>query len=206
MSKGKRDGLIILMFMIIGFGTGFILSFGTNVISNVTNVTGQYFDLIVENIIWVQVTLVVVLLIPAILLLQRSKKYFAKADANKNLEDDSAGEKANQILFQSMVFNRLYTVLSFVAFGLAPDLRNLYIIWSILIFLIFLFINGVIDTQTVRLIQKEDPMKKGDPVSLKFSQQYFSSLDEAEKEQVYKASYLIIRISLWNLATLFYLF
>src|SRR5699024_4043486 len=122
-------------------------------------------------------------------MLKKAKKHFVKADQNLNLEDDSGENEGNKILFHSKVFNRLYTVFSFIVFGLITELEDLYILWSALIFLVFLVVNVLIETQTIRLIQQRDPLKKGDPTSMKFNEQYFASLDEAEKVQVYQASY-----------------
>lgn len=41
----------------------------------------------------------------------------------------------------------------------------------------------------IKLIQKLYPEKKGDPTSLKFQEQWLASCDEAEKEEIYQASY-----------------
>ena len=41
----------------------------------------------------------------------------------------------------------------------------------------------------VKLLQKTHPEKKGDPSSPKFQEQWLASCDEAEKEEIYEASY-----------------
>lgn len=45
------------------------------------------------------------------------------------------------------------------------------------------------EVKITRLIQAKDPMKKGDPTSIKFNKTYFESLDESEKNQVYQVTY-----------------
>ena len=41
----------------------------------------------------------------------------------------------------------------------------------------------------IKLIQRIYPEKKGDPTSMKFQEQWLASCDEAEKEEIYEASY-----------------
>lgn len=144
---------------------------------------------LIEHIIWIQVALVLTLSIPAILIKYKAKRFFHQINQGIDLEQDVQDEKGNHLLLRAMLFNRTYIVLSFIIFGLALDPNNSYIMASILIFIGFIFINIINETQIIRMIQKYDPMKKGDPTSFTFQKDYFASLDEAEKVQVYQAAY-----------------
>ena len=41
----------------------------------------------------------------------------------------------------------------------------------------------------IKLVQRIYPDKKGDPTSINFQEQWLASCDEAEKEEIYEASY-----------------
>ena len=48
---------------------------------------------------------------------------------------------------------------------------------------------GMWQVRYVKLVQRIYPEKKGDPASMKFQEQWLASCDEAEKEEIYEASY-----------------
>ena len=48
---------------------------------------------------------------------------------------------------------------------------------------------GLWQVRYVKLVQRIYPEKKGDPASMKFQEQWLASCDEAEKEEIYEASY-----------------
>lgn len=51
------------------------------------------------------------------------------------------------------------------------------------------FYQGFWQVRYVKLIQKMEPTKKGDPTSMKFQKQWLESCDEAEKTLIYQNSY-----------------
>ena len=51
------------------------------------------------------------------------------------------------------------------------------------------FYQGFWQVRYVKLIQKMEPAKKGDPTSMKFQKQWLESCDEAEKMLIYQSSY-----------------
>ena len=48
---------------------------------------------------------------------------------------------------------------------------------------------GIWQIRYIKLIQRIYPDKKGDPTSMNFQEQWLASCDEAEKEEIYEASY-----------------
>lgn len=48
---------------------------------------------------------------------------------------------------------------------------------------------GMWQVRYVKMVQRIYPEKKGDPASMKFQEQWLASCDEAEKEEIYEASY-----------------
>lgn len=51
------------------------------------------------------------------------------------------------------------------------------------------FYQGFWQVRYVKIIQKMEPTKKGDPTSMKFQKQWLESCDEAEKTLIYQSSY-----------------
>lgn len=65
-------------------------------------------------------------------------------------------------------------------------------IWLMLAFGVFILLNvytGFYQIRFIREIQKIYPGRNGDPVSMKFQEQWLKSCDEAEREMIYQASY-----------------
>ena len=48
---------------------------------------------------------------------------------------------------------------------------------------------GMWQIRYIKLVQRIYPDKKGDPTSINFQEQWLASCDEAEKEEIYEASY-----------------
>lgn len=57
------------------------------------------------------------------------------------------------------------------------------------LFIVLYTYNGFWSVRQIRLQQKIDPSKKGDPTSTKFTEQWVESCDEAEKEVIYRSAY-----------------
>ncbi|WP_440896298.1 DUF3169 family protein [Amphibacillus sp. Q70] len=189
MNKSIRDVFKLLFILCGGVIVGYAASMIVSHFSIFTGLNSLNINFLIEQIIWLQVALVFILCLPAILMTQKAKQFLKETNQNLDIEDDFKGTKGSQILFQAMIFNRLYIILSFMAYGLATDPLNDYILGSTLIFIGFIFLNVINEVRIIRLVQMQDPMKKGDPTSMKFNKEYFSSLDEAEKNQVYQAGH-----------------
>lgn len=60
---------------------------------------------------------------------------------------------------------------------------------AIVVFVIGMLYLALWNVRYIKLVQKIYPEKKGDPASRNFQKQWLESCDEAEKEQIYEASY-----------------
>lgn len=110
----------------------------------------------------------------------------------KVLEDEDNEEldgKFEMNLGVSMVINRILVVLNFLFFTIAAFNTNELFHWSIIVFLVIFFFSTGFEIASIRLYQKKDPAKRGDPTSTKFASQWFESCDEAEKLMIYQSSY-----------------
>lgn len=103
---------------------------------------------------------------------------------NERLDDAFASN-----LGLSMVTNGMLFVLNFLLFTIAAVDTNELFLWSIVLFLIGFFFSAGFDIASIRLYQRKDPAKRGDPTSMKFARKWFESCDEAEKLKIYQSAH-----------------
>lgn len=65
----------------------------------------------------------------------------------------------------------------------------LKVLGSLVIFILAYIYSGYWGVRLIKLEQKMDPTKKGDPISVKFQMEYVESCDEAEKELIYQSAF-----------------
>ena len=201
MSKEKSDGVKLLKQVF----TGMVIGFGLTIVFYFINKFTINFDIVVEYSLFIQIAVILLFFIPTYFWMQKAKQHFSQIDETIDADDDPHREKAKQMLFRAMLFNRLFIILSFIGVGFAFDFDNPYFLISILAFLVIIFPGAMNEVKIFRMIQANDPMKKGDPTSLKFNKDYFSSLDEGEKTQVYQIAYhtyIFMEYALMGLLTL----
>lgn len=185
MSKKKSDGVKLLRQAFIGLLIGFVLIFVFSLLNKMT----INFDVVIEYSLYIQIAVILIFFLPTYLWIQKAKQHFRQIDETIDADDDPHREKAKQMLFRAMLFNRLSIIFSFVSLGIAFDFDNPHFLISMLVFIVIVFPSTMNEVKIYRMIQANDPMKKGDPTSFKFNKDYFSSLDEGEKIQVYQISY-----------------
>lgn len=189
MNRKKRDGLKLLLILILGMVLGFLMK----ELFRSLNIDLLNINFVTENILIIQIILVFLLYLPVIIWTQQGKKYYQKTNQEIDIEEDLDRKKADQLMLRARFFNRSYLILNFVTIGLALDYGNDLLIASLLIFIVFGFLTALNEVKIIRVKQAHDPMKKGDPTSLNFNKVYFSSLDEGEKTKVYQATHHTFR-------------
>ncbi|WP_017470463.1 DUF3169 family protein [Amphibacillus jilinensis] len=201
--KGMRDFGKLLLWLVLGGVAGFLLVFVFEALASLWYIVVPYTDVLVEQIFWLQVGLVIIFYFPALFLSVRAKKWMNRINTDLDLEDDTFDKRVEQMIYRSLLFNRLFYVFSFTLFGLSIDGRNQWIIGSILIFVIFCVASSLNEVKAVRMVQKKDPMKKGDPTSFKYAKELLESLDEAEKLIIYKTGYHTFKFMEFALIVIF---
>ncbi len=169
---------------IIGFAGNFFMCFIKD-----TFEAASFPTLFLGNIIWIQIITALLGLSAAFFFMQKSRKSLHQMQLEDDEEDDELINKFEDQINKGMVFNVITFVLTFVWFGIGNDPLNPHIIPSVLVFLVIASISIAFDVMTIQLAQKNDPLKKGDPSSLKFAKDWINSCDEAEKIMVYKSAY-----------------
>ena len=74
-------------------------------------------------------------------------------------------------------------------FSRNPDNKEIIVLAGAVLLIAGCFYQGFWQVRYVKLIQKMEPTKKGDPTSMKFQKQWLESCDEAEKTLIYQSSY-----------------
>lgn len=69
----------------------------------------------------------------------------------------------------------------------AGETRNF--LFACVTFILLHLYNGYWQVRFVKTVQKAHPEKTADPVSMKFTQQWLDSCDEAERKMIYRSSY-----------------
>ena len=191
MSKKKkllRDGLKLLLIGVLAYPIGYFVGYGAGSIGLGELSLDFIMDFINENIIVIQLALIVFLYIPAVVCIRKGKRYFKQANQMIDVEEDIHEKKADTFVYFAQLFTRLFMILWMTLFFLSLDLTSDNMVIPQIIYVVFLLLAGMNEIIVVRMVQTQDPTKKGDPISLKFNNDYFLSLDEAEKSKIYKAS------------------
>ena len=191
-----KTGLILLGCVLagalIGFGVAFV---DIRAWGNTVNI---FLDFIRENLLCTLSLLLILMAILGEFSLRKIKKLgvqMQQADDEVCDEIDYQLERASGI---GMVIQNIFTVLSIAALAtgysmdyiarLSTEANNLLLI-SFIIFIVGCFYEGYWQVRFVKLNQRIDPNKKGDPTSIKFQEQWLESCDEAEREIIYKSAY-----------------
>ena len=74
-------------------------------------------------------------------------------------------------------------------FSRNPENKESVVLAGAVLLIAGCFYQGFWQVRYVKLIQKMEPTKKGDPTSMKFQKQWLESCDEAEKILIYQSSY-----------------
>lgn len=190
--KRKKDGLKLLLIMLGGGVVGFFgstLFFLIDDSIDLTNIGDSLSNHMIINIIWYQIGTVILLLVPAIYWLMRAKRLSERGNDEVDIEEDTAGQLFEKFLNRSLLANSLYFIFAFILFAIGADDRNPFFWGSLVVFGVFMFISSMLETNVIRSLQKYDPMKKGEPTSIKFGKQFLDSCDEAERQMIYKTGF-----------------
>ncbi|MCF2663173.1 DUF3169 family protein [Oscillibacter valericigenes] len=104
-------------------------------------------------------------------------------------EDDDVMDRANQKLNWALLLTAAQLVLDMFFFAVAQSAHNMTALWSVLFFLVSIFLLVFAQQKIVDLTRKMNPEKKGSVYDTKFKKKWFESCDEAEQKQIGRAAY-----------------
>lgn len=112
-------------------------------------------------------------------------------------DDESAYEKAEEILGTAVTVTNRLTIYMFTVFGtMVSGFGTGYsmdkfmpVIAAIVLFLILLIGGAFLQNAIIKQVQKLNPEKQGNVLDSKFHKEWFESCDEAERAQIGRAAY-----------------
>lgn len=77
--------------------------------------------------------------------------------------------------------------------------KDLFMLLAAFVVFILIYVyNGYWGVRVIKMEQKRNPDRKGDPASMKFTEEWVESCDEAEKELIYQSAYkTYVTLSRW---------
>ena len=104
-------------------------------------------------------------------------------------EDDDVMDRADEKLNWALLLTAAQLVLDMFFFAVAQSGKNMAALWSVLFFLVSIFLIVFAQQKIVDLTRKMNPEKKGSVYDTKFKKKWFESCDEAEQKQIGQAAY-----------------
>ena len=104
-------------------------------------------------------------------------------------EEDDVMDRVDEKLNWALLLAAAQLVLDMFFFAVAQSAHNMTALWSVLFFLVFIFLLVFAQQKIVDLTRKMNPEKKGSVYDTKFKKKWFESCDEAEQKQIGQAAY-----------------
>ncbi len=104
-------------------------------------------------------------------------------------EDEAVMDRADEKLNWALLLTAAQMVLDMFFFAVAQSAHNMTALWSVLFFLVSIFLLVFAQQKIVDLTRKMNPEKKGSVYDTKFKKKWFESCDEAEQKQIGQAAY-----------------
>ena len=104
-------------------------------------------------------------------------------------EDDDVMDRADEKLNWALLITAAQIVLDMFFFAVAQSAQNMTALWSVLLFIVSIFLLVFAQQKIVDLTRKMNPEKKGSVYDTKFKKKWFESCDEAEQKQIGQAAY-----------------
>ena len=104
-------------------------------------------------------------------------------------EDDNVMDRADEKLNWALLLTAAQLVLDMFFFAVAQSGHNMTALWSVLFFIVSIFLLVFAQQKIVDLTRKMNPEKKGSVYDTKFKKKWFESCDEAEQKQIGQAAY-----------------
>ena len=104
-------------------------------------------------------------------------------------EEDDVMDRADEKLNWALLLTAAQLVLDMFFFAVAQSAHNMTAVWSVLFFLVSIFLLVFAQQKIVDLTRKMNPEKKGSVYDTKFKKKWFESCDEAEQKQIGRAAY-----------------
>ena len=104
-------------------------------------------------------------------------------------EDDDVMDRADEKLNWALLLTAAQLVLDMFFFAVAQSGHNMTALWSVLFFIVSIFLLVFAQQKIVDLTRQMNPEKKGSVYDMNFRKKWIESCDEAEQKQIGQAAY-----------------
>ena len=104
-------------------------------------------------------------------------------------EDEAVMDRADEKLNWALLLTAAQMVLDMFFFAVAQSAHNMTALWSVLFFLVSIFLLVFAQQKIVDLTRRMNPEKQSSVYDTKFKKKRFESCDEAEQKQIGQAAY-----------------
>lgn len=172
-------GAIILVSLTIGFGIGFGIALGHEEIRTAITHSSEF---LLQNAQWFLLANFIFFIL-SLLFFMQGKHLMLKIED----ENDEIYEKADEKLGAALSYSSIFMIVSFMAFALG--MGGAHLVPMVVLFVLQMILATVIQYRVVEQAKKLNPEKKGNVLDTKFTKEWLSTCDEAEKQQMGEAAY-----------------
>ena len=104
-------------------------------------------------------------------------------------EDETVMDRADEKLNWALLLTAAQLVLDMFFFAVAQSGHNMTALWSVLFFIVSIFLLVFAQQKIVDLTRQMNPEKKGSVYDMNFRKKWIESCDEAEQKQIGQAAY-----------------
>ena len=104
-------------------------------------------------------------------------------------EDEAVMDRADEKLNWALLLTAAQMVLDMFFFAVAQSAHNMTALWSVLFFLVSIFLLVFAQQKIVDLTRRMNPEKQGSVYDVHFNKKWLASCDEAEQKQIGQAAY-----------------
>lgn len=119
-------------------------------------------------------------------------------------EPDQVDEKVAPLIDIGIVINSCLYIFMFILYSVV--VQEIETVWGALVFMLFCVGAFVMELKYVKFVKRLYPKRKGDPLSLKFAEEWLQSCDELERRVAYLSAYKTMLSLRYLLIILFALF
>lgn len=196
MNSYIKAGLIMLLCVLAGGIIGFGVAFCD--VSSVGTVMDAFLMMIRKNLLLILTVITVLMILLGEGSIRKLRITGCRLENAEDEESDLLDYELERISAVAITTVTTLSAISIIVLATGYSItyieqlsksENIFLLLSFGVFIIGCFYEGYWQIKFVKVTQKIDPAKKGDPTSLKFQEQWLMSCDEAERGMIYQATY-----------------
>ena len=201
-----KYGLTILACAVVGGILGYSLMHVEGELVSFENIASQFLDTVKKYMLPELIILLIAEILVGEICIRKAGMLGSRLTDAEDEEGDQLDYEIEKITAAAQAVLMVIAFLSIVIVSTGYSIKYIKtldeaeliggLMAAFLTFVVIYIYHGYWGVRLIKLQQKLDPAKKGDPASAKFTEQWVESCDEAEKELIYQSayrSYLVIR-------------